>query len=610
MSKVIKVPRYIKSVFKKLNMLIIKKQMRFNAAFALIILILTTLLGYLSFNMISNAMINHASADSLELIKQISNNIETIMIGFDDISNGILRNEGFDNLVKMHGQLDNEHKRATNGRNIEDILNTLTKTRTDIADIAVITNIGEYITSGETKPLTTDNALAYYAVRRFKQSKRDSLWIDTYQTEVATTGTHTGNKLVISNMKSIKGENNEEIGILMLNIKESYIYSLISDIKIPDEGQLYIVGKDGNYVMNPLNRIQNGKVDYVKYELYIQEILKQKNGTSIKNINGREYILAYQTIDNINGIELGWTVFGMIPIDVVTSGIDSTRVSLYKIGLICVIIGFGISLLFTRFYNAYLEKSYDKKHSIIMERERLASLGQLMGGIAQNFKTPIMSISEGLDELNNLVVEYEKSIEDGNVSDSMQHEIALRMKKCVDNIKPYCSYISDEISTVKGQAVNFNESTDGSFTVGELLKNVKILMSHEVERHHCEMNVDMKVSEDTSIKGEINNMTQVMNNIITNAIESYNESGGKIDIIFSKKGHNLEINVRDYGCGIPESIKDKLFKEMVTTKGASGTGIGVYMSYSTIKGKFGGTMTIDSEKGMGTSVNISIPLKG
>ncbi|HHV30598.1 MAG TPA: sensor histidine kinase [Clostridium sp.] len=610
MSKVIKVPRYIKSVFKKLNILIIKKQMRFNAAFALIILILTTLLGYLSFNMISNAMINHASADSLELIKQISNNIETIMIGFDDISNGILRNEGFDNLVKMHGQLDNEHKRATNGRNIEDILNTLTKTRTDIADIAVITNIGEYITSGETKPLTTDNALAYYAVRRFKQSKRDSLWIDTYQTEVATTGTHTGNKLVISNMKSIKGENNEEIGILMLNIKESYIYSLISDIKIPDEGQLYIVGKDGNYVMNPLNRIQNGKVDYVKYELYIQEILKQKNGTSIKNINGREYILAYQTIDNINGIELGWTVFGMIPIDVVTSGIDSTRVSLYKIGLICVIIGFGISLLFTRFYNAYLEKSYDKKHSIIMERERLASLGQLMGGIAQNFKTPIMSISEGLDELNNLVVEYEKSIEDGNVSDSMQHEIALRMKKCVDNIKPYCSYISDEISTVKGQAVNFNESTDGSFTVGELLKNVKILMSHEVERHHCEMNVDMKVSEDTSIKGEINNMTQVMNNIITNAIESYNESGGKIDIIFSKKGHNLEINVRDYGCGIPESIKDKLFKEMVTTKGASGTGIGVYMSYSTIKGKFGGTMTIDSEKGMGTSVNISIPLKG
>jgi len=45
----------------------------------------------------------------------------------------------------------------------------------------------------------------------------------------------------------------------------------------------------------------------------------------------------------------------------------------------------------------------------------------------------------------------------------------------------------------------------------------------------------------------------------------------------------LEITVRDYGCGIPESVKSKLFKEMVTTKGSKGTGIGVYMAYSTIK---------------------------
>jgi len=122
-------------------------------------------------------------------------------------------------------------------------------------------------------------------------------------------------------------------------------------------------------------------------------------------------------------------------------------------------------------------------------------------------------------------------------------------------------------------------------------------MSHEIKFWNCEMNVELKVSGDTSIRGEINNMTQVMNNIITNAIEAYNGKGGKIDLIFSKKGHNLEITVRDYGCGIPESVKSKLFKEMVTTKGSKGTGIGVYMAYSTIKGKFGGTMTIDSKEG-------------
>jgi len=86
-----------------------------------------------------------------------------------------------------------------------------------------------------------------------------------------------------------------------------------------------------------------------------------------------------------------------------------------------------------------------------------------------------------------------------------------------------------------------------------LIKNVKLLMSHEIKFWNCEMNVELKVSGDTSIRGEINNMTQVMNNIITNAIEAYNGKGGKIDLIFSKKGHNLEITVRDYGCGIPKA---------------------------------------------------------
>ncbi|HOM03502.1 MAG TPA: sensor histidine kinase [Acetivibrio sp.] len=607
MAKVIKM---LKNVLKKLNIQGIKKQIRFNICFGLIVLVSTTLLGYLSYNMISADMIHHTADDNFELIKQISNNIETIMTGFDNISNEILTNEKFDKLVKAHVKLDNEHKRAANRREIEDILNGYTNTRIDIADIAVITNTGEYITSGETRPQTTDNVLAYYAVRRFQQSGMDSLWLDTYQTEVASTGTHTGNQLAISNMKSIKGENNEKIGMLILNIKESHIYNLISDIKLPDEGQLYIVGKDGNYVMNPLNRIQNGKVDYVKYELYIEEIIKQKNGTSIKNINGKDYLLTFHTIDNTNGVELGWTVFAMTPVDIITSGIESTQHASYAIGLICVIIGFAISLIITSLYNVHLEKRYERKHSIIMERERLASLGQLIGGIAQSFSTPIMSISRGLNELNNLVDEYEKSIEDDSVSDAARHEIALKMKQWLDSIKPYCSYISDEISAVKGQAVNFNESTDGIFTVDELIKNVKILMSYEIERWNCEMNVDIRVSGDTEIRGEINNMIQVMNNIITNSIESYNGRGGKIDIIFNRKGHNLEITLRDYGCGIPESVKNKLFKEMVTTKGARGTGIGVYMAYSTIKGRFGGTMTIDSKEGEGTSVNISIPIKG
>ena len=55
--------------------------------------------------------------------------------------------------------------------------------------------------------------------------------------------------------------------------------------------------------------------------------------------------------------------------------------------------------------------------------------------------------------------------------------------------------------------------------------------------------------------------------------------------------------------------REKLFKEMVTTKGKNGTGLGLYMSYSNIKARFGGDITYKTEEGKGTRFNIIIPIK-
>jgi len=136
-------------------------------------------------------------------------------------------------MMNIKGSKQKKHREYTK---------RLYNTRTDIADIAVVTNTGEYITSGETRPLVTDNALSYYVVKRFKQSGRDSLWLERIRLRLHPRE-HIQEPAGHIQHKSIKGENNEEIGMLILNVKESYIYSLISEIKLPDEGQLYIVGK-------------------------------------------------------------------------------------------------------------------------------------------------------------------------------------------------------------------------------------------------------------------------------------------------------------------------------------------------------------------------------
>ena len=70
---------------------------------------------------------------------------------------------------------------------------------------------------------------------------------------------------------------------------------------------------------------------------------------------------------------------------------------------------------------------------------------------------------------------------------------------------------------------------------------------------------------------------------------------------------NINIEFVDLNYYI-EKVQDKLFKEMITTKGKNGTGLGLYMSYSTIKAHFNGNITFESVEGKGTTFNIILPL--
>lgn len=247
---------------------------------------------------------------------------------------------------------------------------------------------------------------------------------------------------------------------------------------------------------------------------------------------------------------------------------------------------------------------------ILMERERLASLGQLIGGIAHNLKTPIMSIAGAVQGLENLIKEYDESIDDPLVNSQDHHDIAKDMETWIPKIRTYLEYMSDIITTVKGQAVALVNNEDDSFTVGELVKRVNILMKHELKNAYIYMNVIMKADENQILKGNVNSLVQVVNNMISNAIQAYNgKHDQNIELEINNKGNNVIFSITDFAGGLPLEVQDKLFKEMVTTKGKNGTGLGLYMSYSNIKAHFGGDITYKTEIGKGTTFNIIIPVK-
>ncbi|MDP4182977.1 MAG: HAMP domain-containing sensor histidine kinase [Bacillota bacterium] len=231
----------------------------------------------------------------------------------------------------------------------------------------------------------------------------------------------------------------------------------------------------------------------------------------------------------------------------------------------------------------------------------------MIGGIAHNLNSPIMSMACMIDNLKKLADEYKDSIGDSDVTKEDHLEIAKEMIDCIDKISPQCSYMSNIISNVKLQAVKLNQSSSERFTIDELIKTLNIKSSNRIHSD-CLIIPQIQVDKNLEINGEINNLVQVLDNLILNACESYDGNEGSIDFIIRKENENIKFIIRDKGKGITDELKDRIFKEMVTTKGKHGTGIGLYMSYSTIKGRFGGDMWFENNEDRGVTFYIAIPI--
>lgn len=254
-------------------------------------------------------------------------------------------------------------------------------------------------------------------------------------------------------------------------------------------------------------------------------------------------------------------------------------------------------------------KTIKDNQEMLMEKERLASLGQLIGGIAHNLKTPIMSIAGAAEGLNDLIKEYNSSIGDPEVNEQDHHDIAKDMSVWVEKIREYTEYMSDVITAVKGQAVVMSEQDSYLFTIDELVKRVDILMKHELKNALINLKTSVMTDGSIKIKGNVNSLVQVINNMISNAIQAYNgRTNEDIEFTISKEDSNVVISIKDYAGGLPKEVSDKLFKEMVTTKGKNGTGLGLFMSYSNIRAHFNGNITVDSKSGVGTEFKIILPV--
>ena len=167
--------------------------------------------------------------------------------------------------------------------------------------------------------------------------------------------------------------------------------------------------------------------------------------------------------------------------------------------------------------------------------------------------------------------------------------------------------ITEIVESVRNQIRNTGESQKTQFLLNKVIDNIKVLVNNELEKNRCKLFID--IENEINVYGDFGKLSQVVMNIVMNAIQAYNGEHGEIKVRVYEEDTDAIISVTDKAGGIPEKIAEGLFKEILTTKGTKGTGFGLYFAKSMVRAEFNGDISFETEEGKGTTFYIRIPIK-
>jgi DNA-binding LacI/PurR family transcriptional regulator/signal transduction histidine kinase len=243
----------------------------------------------------------------------------------------------------------------------------------------------------------------------------------------------------------------------------------------------------------------------------------------------------------------------------------------------------------------------------LSEQERMSTLGQLLISIANNIKSHIMTIAGSTVALDSLVEEYKNSVDDESVTIEDHQDIANEMKAWIERIDGNLRYMTNVLDQINDQYAKFTTKNMDGFNISDLVESIKSHIRKLEILNIQKINIKVEIDPELRIAGEIINLLQVIDNILINAAYANNENNTDIiDLTIEQLKDCILISIKDYGPGIPEAIRAAIFKKMVTTRGKNGTGIGLMLSYSTVKGRFGGDLYFNTDNKLGTTFYIKL----
>ena len=245
----------------------------------------------------------------------------------------------------------------------------------------------------------------------------------------------------------------------------------------------------------------------------------------------------------------------------------------------------------------------------LVRSEKLAALGNLVGGVAHELNTPIGNGVLAVSTVYDHVRDFRRRMESGLWRQSLEAFVD-RIQRGSEIAMRNLQRANELLTSFKQVAVDQASAQRRQFLLSEVVDEILLTLQPTFKRTPfklvCQIPADLMMD---SYPGPLG---QVLTNLLTNALNHGFEgrARGQVDITAERQGaEQVRLEVADDGLGIAPDILGRIFDPFVTSKlGRGGNGLGLHIVWNTVTGVLGGTISVDSAPERGTRFRIILPV--
>jgi len=246
----------------------------------------------------------------------------------------------------------------------------------------------------------------------------------------------------------------------------------------------------------------------------------------------------------------------------------------------------------------------------LVEREKLASLGSVVAGVAHEVNTPI---GVGVTAASSLQRATEQIAIKFRAGDLKKSDLADYIDQAVlssEILGTNLARAAELVRSFKRIAVDQSSETMGSVELGSYINDVVNSLRPQLKkgRHSIEVHAADQVTLETTPSA----LWQIVSNLVMNSLVHAYGPGehGTLQITIQRVGTTDSIVYSDNGRGMPADVRRRIFEPFFTTKrGQGGSGLGLSIVYNLVTKTLGGTITCSSAPGLGTKFTVTFPIR-